>query len=106
MMWGGKVSLERFRTAKTTEIAAIEGQKILFSGRLSIKVEGPEAKSNNGDTIAAKAHAEIGTIAHVSIIEVEDLTRPNPKECIGARVGCRLALNTLGQPCRSIPEST
>jgi hypothetical protein len=33
MMWGGKASLpkrERFRTANTTEIAAIAGQKILF----------------------------------------------------------------------------
>jgi hypothetical protein len=33
MMWGGKIGLlkrERFRTANTTEIAAIAGQKILF----------------------------------------------------------------------------
>src|SRR6516162_4811323 len=33
MMWGGKVSLERFRKAKTREIAASAGQKILFSRR-------------------------------------------------------------------------
>ena len=34
MMWGGQVRLprrERFRTAKTTEIAAMAGQKILAS---------------------------------------------------------------------------
>jgi hypothetical protein len=60
MMWGGQVSLptrERFRTANTTEITAIAGQKILFSGRasmmLSSEVARPEEKSNNGDTIAA-----------------------------------------------------
>jgi hypothetical protein len=40
-----------------TEIAAIAGQKILFSGWLSMmlcsEVGGPEAKPNNGETIAA-----------------------------------------------------
>jgi hypothetical protein len=90
-MWGGQVSLptrERFRTANTTEITAIAGQKILFSGRasmmLSSEAAGPEEKSNNGDTIAAKTHAEIGMIAHLSIIRVEDLVRPNSKDCIEA----------------------
>jgi hypothetical protein len=34
---GGKLSLKRFRPAKTREIAASEGQKILFSGRLSTR---------------------------------------------------------------------
>ncbi len=39
-MWGGKVRLrrrERFRTAKTMEIAAITDQKNLFSGWLSTR---------------------------------------------------------------------
>jgi hypothetical protein len=113
-MWGGKASLpkrERFRTAKTTEIAAMVGQKILFSGRgsnilCSVSAEPAVTKSNNGYTIKAKTHAKIGTIAHLSIIGVEDLPRPNSKECFealgilapyGVRVGCPLALNTMGQ---------
>ena len=56
-MWGGKVSLERFRNAKTTEIAAIAGQKILFSQRVSMRacseLARSEKKSNKGDTIEA-----------------------------------------------------
>ena len=58
-MWGGKVSCkrERFRTAKTTEIAAIAGQKILFSQRGSMmlcsEVARRKSKSNKGDTIEA-----------------------------------------------------
>jgi hypothetical protein len=72
MIWGGKVRRERFCTAKPTEIAAMMGQKILFSGRDSISGEVKEI-NNKGDTIKAKTHAEIGTIAHLSIIGVEDL---------------------------------
>ena len=75
-MWGGKVRRERFRTAKTTEIAAMAGQKILGSGRGSImlcSVRPPVTKIINGITIKAKTHAEIGTIAHLSIIGAEDL---------------------------------
>ena len=84
-MWGAKVRRERFRAAKTTEIAAMAGQKILFSGRGSSMscsaLRGGEVKTiNNGATIKAKTHAEIGTIAHWSIIGVEDLGRPNSKE--------------------------
>ncbi len=60
-MWGGQVSLpkrERFSTAKMTEIAAMAGQKILFSGRVSIMLSSvgaePEVtKINNGNTIEA-----------------------------------------------------
>ena len=92
MMWGGKRSRtrrERFRTAKPTEIAAMAGQKILFSERLcmmlcSVSPGPPLMKSSSGDTIMAKAHAEIGTIAHVSRKGVEDLARLNSKECIDA----------------------
>jgi hypothetical protein len=75
--------------AKATEIAAMAGQKILFSGRGSaicseLALSGPSTKPINGDTIKAKTHAEIETIAHLSIIEVEDLARFNSKECIEA----------------------
>jgi len=78
MMWGGIVRRERFRTAKTTEIAAMAGQKILGSGRGSIMLcsvwaGSPVTKNINGITIKAKTHAEIGTIAHLSIIGAEDL---------------------------------
>jgi hypothetical protein len=53
------------------------GQKILFSGRCSVRrlanvYSGGVTKTNNGDTIKANAHAAIGTIAHLSI-GVEDL---------------------------------
>src|SRR5262245_44331922 len=46
----------RFFTASTTEIAAIIGQKILCSGRLSIKHLAslkPQVASTSGDTIEA-----------------------------------------------------
>jgi hypothetical protein len=77
MMWGGQVSLprrERFCAAKTAEIAAMAGQKILFSGRASAprvalsSVWTSVREINNGDTIKAKTHAEIGRIANLSII--------------------------------------
>jgi len=76
-MWGGQVSLPRrelFCTAKITEIAATAGQKILFSGRASAeraaasRVWRSVKKSNNGATIKAKTHADIGTIAYLSNI--------------------------------------
>jgi hypothetical protein len=76
---GGKVRRERFRTVKMTAIATMAGQKILLSRRCSVmracgfKCSGEVPKSNNGDTIKVKTHAEIGTIAHWSIIGVEDL---------------------------------
>jgi hypothetical protein len=35
---------------------------------------------NNGAAINAKTHAEIGTIAYLSIIVVEDLGRPESNE--------------------------
>jgi hypothetical protein len=78
MIWGGKVTRERFCTAKTTEIAARAGQKILFSGRdsmtlCSVLIGGEVKKINKGDTIKAKTHAEIGRIVHLSIIGVDDL---------------------------------
>jgi hypothetical protein len=63
------------------------GQKILFSGRASImlccvQTSGAVRKINKGDTIKAKMHAEIATIAHLSSIGVENLGRPNSQECI------------------------
>ena len=78
MIWGGKVRRERFCTAKPTEIAAMAGQKILFSGRdsitlCSVLIGGEVKKSNKGDTIKAKTQAEIGAIVHLSIVEVESL---------------------------------
>ena len=54
------------------------GQKILVSGRAaSVWGSGELRKINNGATIKAKTHAEIGTIANLSIIGVENLGRPN-----------------------------
>jgi hypothetical protein len=110
MMWGGKVRRDRFCTAKETAIAAMAGQKILFSGRgmalWSVSVPGETIKMNKGETIKAKTHAEIETIAYLSIMGVEGLGWPDSKECIGAldilvlywRPRCMpLALNTLGQ---------
>src|SRR3954454_1366121 len=84
MMWGGKVTRKRFRAAKRTEIAATAGQKILGRMSLCIMSARGKAKMNKGDTIRAKAHAEIGTIVHLSIIGVEDAGRLNSKECIEA----------------------
>jgi hypothetical protein len=84
-MWGGKVSLprrDRFCTANATEIAATAGQKILCSGRASIIFSPGEIKMNNGATIKAKTHAEIGTIAHLSIVGLENLGRSSSRECI------------------------
>ena len=61
------------------------GQKILVSGRASITwTAGILRKINNGATIKAKTHAEIGTIAHLSIIGVENLGRFNLEKCIEA----------------------
>ena len=55
MMLGGKLSLKRFRPAKTREIAASAGQKILFSGRLSARPSSVCSEEKvidiNGDTI-------------------------------------------------------
>jgi hypothetical protein len=106
MMWGGKVRRERFPTAKTTEIAVMAGQKILFSGWDAIRAcsvwgKGLVIKINNGDTIKAKIHAEIGTIAHLSIIGVGDLGRLDSKECIealdsGVCVGCPPSAHYVG----------
>jgi hypothetical protein len=73
MIWGGKVRRDRFSTTKPTEIAAKAGQKILVSGRDSMTLCSGVKRSNNGDTIKAKTHAEIGTIAQLSIIRLEDL---------------------------------
>ena len=39
----------------------------------ALQREAASEKINNGNTIKAKTHAEIGTIAHLSIIGVEDL---------------------------------
>jgi hypothetical protein len=63
------------------EIAAMAGQKILFSGRASAALsiawdsEGLK-KINNGNTIRAKTHAKIGTIAYLSSPEWEILAEP------------------------------
>ena len=84
MMWGGKVTRERFCAVKRTEIAAAAGQKILGRMSLCITSARGKAKRNKGDTIRAKTHAEIGTIVYLSIIGVEDAGRLNPKECIEA----------------------
>jgi hypothetical protein len=57
---------------KATEIATMAGQKIRVSGRASNPwTAGMLRKINNGDTIKAKTHAEIGTIAYLSIIALE-----------------------------------
>ena len=84
-MLGGKAFLRRrdqFRTTKTMEIAAIAGQKILCSVRLSMMpcspAAGGKAKTINGPINAEYAHAKIGTIMHASIFGVEDLARPSP----------------------------
>jgi hypothetical protein len=110
MMWGGKVSLprrERFCAANTTEIAAMAGQKILFSGRGSITLctvwtLGTVTKINNGAAIKAKTHAEIGMIAHLSIVGVEALGRPNSQECIEALDILALLASTLDAVLRRI----
>jgi hypothetical protein len=82
-MWGGQVRRERFCTAKTTEIAASAGQKILFSGRGVVSrfwtsaadkplVAAPALENaHNGPTIVVKTHAKIGPITHLSMIRVE-----------------------------------
>ena len=71
-MCGGKVRRERFCATKTTEIAAMAGQKIRVSGRASNAWPSAagKLKINNGYTIKAKMHAEIGRIAYLSIIAV------------------------------------
>ena len=97
-MAGGKVTQERFRAAKRTEIAVIAGQKILGAMALcSASPPGEAIKTIKGETIRAKTHAEIGTTAHLSIIGDEGtgrdrdnceavkngvMARPNSKECI------------------------
>jgi hypothetical protein len=77
MMWEGKGLRRRelYCTAKTTEIAAITGQNILVSKRVSV-VEMPRTVYTNGEIIVAKTQANIGTIAHESIIRVENFRRP------------------------------
>ena len=69
MMLGGKglERRERCCTAKPIEIAAITGQNILVSSRVSNGVASKTVYSN-GETIVAKTHAKIGTIANLSII--------------------------------------
>src|SRR5260370_40539283 len=69
IMWEGKGLRRRVRccTAKTTEIAAITGQNILVSRRISV-VGSWKIVYSNGETIVAKTHAKIGTIANLSII--------------------------------------
>jgi hypothetical protein len=65
------------------EIAVIAGQKIRFSGRASNAWKSEcVAKITNGDTIKAKTHAKIGTIADLSIVEVKDLCWSNLRKCI------------------------
>jgi hypothetical protein len=71
-------------------------------------------KINNGATIKAKTHAEIGTIAHLSIIGVENLGRFNLEKCIEAfdilalywrPRWMPLALNTLGRCASALTHS-
>jgi hypothetical protein len=51
------------------EIAAMIGQKILFSRRASnMFLPGGTRKSNKGATIKEKAHAKVGIIANLSSI--------------------------------------
>jgi hypothetical protein len=50
-----------------TEIAAMTGQNILVSRRVSVSGSVKIAYSN-GETIVAKTHAKIGMIAYLSII--------------------------------------
>jgi hypothetical protein len=54
--------------ANKTEITTMAGQKILCSGRAAIISSPGETKMNNGAIIKAKTHAEIGMIAHWSMI--------------------------------------
>ena len=87
-MLGGQVSLARrepFCTANRMEIAAMAGQKILFSRRasaaFSIACESEGVKKiNNGATIEAKTHAKIGTIAYLSSRGMGNLGRANSQE--------------------------
>src|SRR5262249_26297074 len=82
VIWGDKISLpmrERFRMTKTTELAAIAGQKILFASWPSItlccmlcSVAGGETKTINGINIGAETNAKIGRNDHLSIIAVGD----------------------------------
>jgi len=68
-MCGGKVSRERFCAARRTEIAATAGQKIRVSGRASnawASTAGILRYINKGETINAKTHTKIGTIAYLS----------------------------------------
>src|SRR5579884_1405565 len=88
-MLGGQVSLARrelFCMANRMEIAAMAGQNILLS-RLALPLSIACSsvglkKSNNGDTIKAKTHAKIGTIAYLSSIGAGDPGRANSYECI------------------------
>ena len=74
MRWEGKGlgSREWFRSALTTEIAAITGQNIFVSMRSSY---GGSLRSvySNGETIVAKMQARIGMRANLSIIGLERL---------------------------------
>src|SRR5262249_9842951 len=89
-MWGGTVSSrnrDRLRTARMTEIRAMAGQKILFSGRLSMMLftvltAGDVTKISSGETIKANTHAEIGTTVHASMTEAGGF-RPRSRERIG-----------------------
>ena len=86
-MWGGKVSTRTISQRQNDGNCSHRRPEnsSLPEGRLSALQRVARAKkSNKGDTIKAKTHAEIGTIAHLSIIGVEDLGRPNSKECIEA----------------------
>jgi hypothetical protein len=95
-MWEGKLTRQRFRATKRTEIAVTAGQKILFSRRgvalCSISVSG-EAKMNNGETIRAKIHAEIGTIVHLSMIGDEGTGRDR-ENCAALKIGVEARPNS------------
>jgi len=63
------------------------GQKILFSGRLSMMLftvltAGDVTKISSGETIKANTHAEIGTTVHASMTEAGGF-RPRSNERIG-----------------------
>lgn len=72
MRWEGKGlgSRERYCTALKMEIVAITGQNSLVSKRVSY---GARLKIvySNGETIVAKIHTKIGTIANLSIVLLE-----------------------------------
>ena len=97
-MWGGQVSLDQFRMAKRTEIAASVGQKILFSRRGALRIcclsrspqtaplhEAPHRRKATTAILFQRKHMpKSDIITNLSNIRVEGPARPNSKECVEA----------------------